>query len=810
MILKSRARSLKTIGALTATLLIGGGFAVQPAAAGENDILPGGPQVHQPSPGTSTDQFIIGLKDNTVQAAQARAAVENASDKVASRLGMAAKAVREIATGGHVVKLDEALSPTDAEKFAQSLRQDPNVAYAEPDAVMQIAAAPNDSYFNEQWDLWESQGGIGTTGAWDYTRGEGIVVAVVDTGITRHPDLDANVLPGYDMIATAMDGRDGDGRDPDPTDMGDWAPAGECAVGSRAEDSSWHGTHVAGTIAAVGNNNRGISGVAPAAKILPVRAMTFCGGYTSDIADSIIWAAGGVVSGVPVNPNPAKVVNLSLGGVMACSATYQNAINFAHNAGAVVVVAAGNSDQSAADVSPANCQNVVAVAASTRTGARADYSNYGNTVDVTAPGGDMTTSALNGILSTFNSGTTTQADPGYAFAEGTSMAAPHVSGVAALLFSAEGGSLTPSALEQQLKDTARPLTGGCPAGCGAGLVDATAALIAYGGNLPVAPAPVVFRDVDGTSKDTFQVPAVKGVEYLVGGVVVDAGTYPATGTVTVTARAARDYVLATGATAKWTYTFKSTRIKITDFNGDGKSDVLARDTNGVLWLYPGNGSGGWLPAKQVGSGWNVMTAIESVGDFDGDGKADVIARNTNGVLWLYPGNGTGGWLTAKQIGSGWNVMTVIEAPGDFNGDGKADVIARDGNGVLWLYPGNGAGGWLTSKQIGSGWNVMTAIDGPGDFDGDGKADVLARNSSGGLLLYPGNGSGGWLAAKQIGWGWGGMNAIEGPGDFDGDGAVDILARNGAGGLVLYPGNGSGGFLTARQVGSGWQVMTILL
>ncbi|WP_347108221.1 S8 family serine peptidase [Paenarthrobacter sp. S56] len=808
MVQNSARQSLRFIGLAAATLLIGGGLAVQPANANNNDILPSAPQTLRPAPETKTDQFIVGVKDNTVQSVQA--AAEEAADKAASKLGVAAKAVRDTATGGHIVKLDKALSGMDAEKFVQSLRLDPDVAYAEPDTIMHIASTPNDSYFNEQWDLWESQGGLRTTGAWDYTHGEGVVVAVVDTGITRHPDLDANVLPGYDMIANAADARDGDGRDPDPTDMGDWASANECEAGSPAQNSSWHGTHVAGTIAAIANNNRGISGVAPGAKILPVRAMTFCGGYTSDIADSIVWAAGGVVSGVPVNPNPAKVINLSLGGVRACSATYQNAINYAHNAGAVVVVAAGNSNRPAADVSPANCQNVISVAAGTRAGARAPYSNYGSAVDVTAPGGDMTTASADGILSTFNYGTTTPTDPAYAFMQGTSMAAPHVSGLAALLFSAEGSSLTPDALKQQLKDTARPLPGGCTGGCGAGLVDATAALVAYGGNLPVTPAPVVFRDLDGTSKDTYQVPAVTGVEYLVGGVVVSAGTYPGSGTVTVTARAAKDYTLATGATTTWTHAFKSTRIKVTDFNGDGNADVLARDTNGVLWLYPGNGSGGWLPAKQVGSGWNVMTAIEAAGDFNGDGKADVIARDTNGILWLYPGNGAGGWLPAKQIGSGWNVMTAIDAPGDFDGDGKADVIARDGNGVLWLYPGNGAGGWLPAKQIGSGWNVMSAIDGPGDFDGDGNADVLARNSSGALILYPGNGSGGWLPAKQIGWGWDVMTAIEGPGDFDGDGQVDVLARNSSGALLLYPGNGSGGFLPARQVGSGWNVMSIIL
>ena len=149
--------------------------------------------------------------------------------------------------------------------------------------------------------------------------------------------------------------------------------------------------------------------------------------------------------------------------------------------------------------------------------------------------------------------------------------------------------------------------------------------------------------------------------------------------------------------------------KAHDFNGDGHSDILARDNLGGLWLYPGSGNGGWLPRQQVGSGWNGWTAIVSAGDFNGDGYADVLARDSAGGLWLYPGNGTGGWLPRQQVGSGWNGWTAIVSPGDFNGDGHSDILARDGSGGLWLYPGNGTGGWLPRQQVGSGWNGWTAI-----------------------------------------------------------------------------------------------------
>lgn len=240
-----------------------------------------------------------------------------------------------------------------------------------------------------------------------------------------------------------------------------------------------------------------------------------------------------------------------------------------------------------------------------------------------------------------------------------------------------------------------------------------------------------------------------------------------------------------------------------DFNSDSKADVIARDSGGTLWIYPGTGKGGFAARINTGPGWNDMSAIVPTPDFNGDGRSDVLARDTSGALWLYPGNGTGGWQPRVKNGEAWNVMSVIFSPGDFDGNGKADVLARDDAGALWLYPGNGTGGFLDRVQVGSAWNVMSFIFSPGDFNGDGKNDVLARESGGSLWLYPGNGNGGWLARQQVGSGWNAMSAILGPGDFNGDGKPDVLARDAAGRLWLYPGNGAAGWLSRKQIGTGW-------
>ncbi|MFW7404673.1 MAG: S8 family peptidase, partial [Rothia mucilaginosa] len=325
--------------------------------------------------------------------------------------------------------------------------------------------APNDTLYPQQWNL-HGPKGLAAPEAWKTTQAACVPVALIDSGIVKHPDLDANVLPGYDFITEPSIARDGNGRDSDPTDQGNWEEAGVCDAGSEASESNWHGTHVAGSIAAIMNNKRGIVGVAPNSKILPVRALGMCGGYDSDIADAMVWAAGGTVEGVPANSNPAKIINLSLGGEGTCPATYSKAIAEVNKRGAILVVAAGNDGQDASKVAPANCGGSIVVGATDQEGKRSDFSNYGKIVDVSAPGSS--------IMSTVDLGTTVSKGAGYTEYDGTSMAAPQVAGVIALMKSVDP-SLTAERAKQILKQSSKPLT--CDVnGCGSGIVNAASAL----------------------------------------------------------------------------------------------------------------------------------------------------------------------------------------------------------------------------------------------------------------------------------------------------------------------------------------------
>ncbi|WP_339691785.1 S8 family serine peptidase [uncultured Pseudoalteromonas sp.] len=380
----------------------------------------------------------------------------------------------------HVMRANKKLSADEAQQYMQEVMASGNVEYIEIDQMLKPFATPNDPRYDDQWHYYEQAGGLNLPTAWDTATGSGVTVAVLDTGYRPHIDLNANILPGYDMISDTFVANDGGARDSDARDPGDAVSAGECGNNNSAQGSSWHGTHVAGTVAAVTNNGEGVAGVAYDAKVVPVRVLGKCGGLTSDIADGIIWASGGSVSGVPANANPADVINMSLGGSGSCSSTTQNAINQARNNGTVIVIAAGNDNDNANNYNPGNCNGVVNVASVGRNGGRAYYSNYGTSIDVAAPGGAQSfANDSEGVLSTHNSGSSSPSSDSYHYSQGTSMAAPHVAGVAALIKQAKP-TATPDEIESILKSSTRSFPATCN-NCGTGIVDAAAAVAAASG-----------------------------------------------------------------------------------------------------------------------------------------------------------------------------------------------------------------------------------------------------------------------------------------------------------------------------------------
>ena len=354
-----------------------------------------------------------------------------------------------------------------------------------------------------QWYL-DGEYGINASKAWKITKGSpSTVVAVLDTGITEHPDLQANIVTGYDFVSDPANARDGNGRDANPTDPGDYI--------TGTSPSSWHGTHVSGIIAAE-SNEIGISGIAPNVKISPVRVLGVNGGSESDIAAGINWAIGVKLSGIPANPNPAKVVNLSIGSSSFSSCnTYsptQLAIDESKKRNATLVTAAGNDNQFATNSYPGNCYGNITIGATGITGDRSYYSNYAGYsrsqdiyigVDISAPGGDdkvgYNEPASGLIWSTLNDGKTTVGRATYGGEQGTSMASPIAAGVVALMYSVRP-SITYTKVWEILSSTASPfnadsdceyqmidtplndgttLTTGL---CGIGIIDANAAVLA--------------------------------------------------------------------------------------------------------------------------------------------------------------------------------------------------------------------------------------------------------------------------------------------------------------------------------------------
>ncbi len=425
-------------------------------------------------PDVISGEAIVMLKDGV--------SLQSLSSEIA---GLSLSSVRTLSGGEHLVKVSATGVAAQSVFTAQAtmdavsvLSRSSNVAYAQPNYRLHPRAVPNDPSYGVQWDLPK----MNMAAAWDITTGSSsIVVAVIDTGIaSQHPDLLGRTVAGYDFVSDVAAANDGNGRDSNPEDPGD---AADCQDGTGFHASSFHGSHVSGTIGAKTNNSIGIAGINWVSKIQPVRVLGKCGGSTADIVDAIRWAGGVSVAGVPANATPSKIINMSLGGYLGSGNTCAradvatlNAIRDVNARGVSVIVAAGNDNRNAQYDTPASCSGTITVAATNRSNKRAFYSNYGSVVDIAAPGGDTRTTPADGILSTLKN------DAGqyiYGAYQGTSMATPHVVGVVSLMYSLKP-NITPAQVISTLQSTVTPFpsSSGCTGttSCGAGIVNAKAAL----------------------------------------------------------------------------------------------------------------------------------------------------------------------------------------------------------------------------------------------------------------------------------------------------------------------------------------------
>ncbi|WP_254423987.1 S8 family serine peptidase [Rhodanobacter sp. C03] len=503
----------------------------------------------------SYDRFIVRYVDGSTEKASTAAALQSVQAAVAragamrTSLSSSAPSVsygRKLATGSDLVTTSRKLTQAEAAAFMQSIAADPAVAHVAPDVLRHAigdikahanldptAFTPNDPNFAKyQTDYLPGDGTLTTTnkvanyggvnvkGAWDLADGTGVIIAVIDTGIVKHADVNTSLGDaGYDFIIDKfVSGRTADGRVSGGWDLGDWttgntykATNGGCVdANNPAEASSWHGTHVSSASGAeLTNNAVGMAGMAYNARVLPIRALGHCGGYDSDINDAIVWAAGGHVDGVPDNQNRAQVINMSLGGDGTCAASDDAALAIAQaNAlGTTVVVAAGNDGESASLSSPSSCPGVITVASTGYTSKLSFYSNYNSPGESVVAlgafgGGVYTNDAASGTQlnpegfawQAINTGTTTpKASPSgdtYGGMAGTSQATPHVTAAVALMQSARISAslplLKPAEVLSILKSTARiPNVNPDPSMTfGAGILDAGAAVAAAAAYVP--------------------------------------------------------------------------------------------------------------------------------------------------------------------------------------------------------------------------------------------------------------------------------------------------------------------------------------
>jgi serine protease len=492
-------------------------LALVPAQAGAVSLPQGGGAAPAPQPAAApAARFIVKLRATQDYPAHEAAPARIAA--LAARHGLALQEARHIVSGIHLMRV---ALPAGGETVAQTLARlsaDPEVEYAEVDERRHALSTPDDPLFGEQWYLQDAQpAAIDAVDAWSVTAGvPGLVIADLDTGVRfDHPDLrsaSANrLLPGYNLISEPAVANNSYGRGPDASDPGDWISASDLKNPAFANctiaNSSWHGTRVAGILGAITNNQTGIAGVTWDGWVEPVRVLGKCGGYDSDIIAGMAWAVGMPVEGVPDNPYPARIVNMSLGSVGSCPADYQQMMQELVNAGVLVVVSAGN--EGGPVDAPANCTGATGIAGLREVGTKVGYSSLGPQIALSAPAGNCVNTAagqpcLFSIVTTSNSGTTVPETNTYTdesnYNVGTSFSAPQVAGIAGLMLSVNG-NLTPGQLLARLQAGTQPFpvstTAGVPlchvpassadlqtsecscttSTCGAGMANANGALL---------------------------------------------------------------------------------------------------------------------------------------------------------------------------------------------------------------------------------------------------------------------------------------------------------------------------------------------
>lgn len=637
----------------------------------------------------TTTRIVVKYRDGLtqVQSVQAR---KMRAQAMSSRAQVPLAHVKETATGAVVYSMESPLPLADARLMALRIAQDPSVAYAAPDVRVKSHAMPNDTWASSQWSLQapgSAFGGAGFFSAQALAGSNRVVVAVIDTGSVSHSDLSVNVIEGYDFVSDTSYAGDGNGRDNDPSDPGDFCTA-------DGTESSWHGLKVASQIAAVSGNGAGISGAAAAnTQILQVRALGRCGGWLSDVADAVTWSAGGAVVGVPVNGTPARVINLSLGAPAgsACFAYLQDAVNFAVSRNAVVVASAGNDGANEVGT-PANCSGVIAVGAHTRSGDLATYSNRSAQVTLTGPGGGACQTQTGTCVSTAtlalgNSGTQTPgAEQPAVFFSGTSAAAPHVAAAAAMVLAVKG-DLTPAQVRSVLVSTARPhaadsFCAANPTDCGSGMLDAQAAVLAVGDPVLTTTSPT--KAVAGNSSVPLSASA-------------QGGTAPYT--YSWTQVSGPSVTLAGSNTASPSFTAPAVKgnalvftVTVTDAMGGSASEMVSvRVNNKAVLLAPSTAS------VQTGA---PFTRTLSGTDADGDTVLYVLLQGPAGAM-LQGGNL---YWSQPVVGTHQFVLMATDGALDGSGDSATQTltVTVTASSTDTPAPETGEGGGSGSGSSGGG------------------------------------------------------------------------------------------------------------